>query len=179
VLRRIRWPRSHPHHGGVRPGDSVEPMASSARRSFAAVGSLFGAGTRLVVRRRQIWCFSPASAAGFAGFGSRSAWGMSPADSLQRQVPVLQAWSSVHNALKAMALAWISVCWFSVASSGVHLGGAGGQRRFQIGLFAGTPKDLFVIFFYFRVFSQSFLDTCQSWFFCTFPLDVLCLFDII
>jgi hypothetical protein len=170
VLRRIMWTRSLPHHGGVCPGDSVEPMASSARRSFATVGSLFGAGTRLVVRRRQIWRYSPATAAGFVGFGSRSAWGMSPADSPQRQVPVLQAWSSVHNALKAMALVWILVCWFSVAFSCVHLGGAGGRRQFQIGLFAGTPKDLLVILFYFRVFSQSFLDTCQSWFFCMFHL---------
>jgi hypothetical protein len=41
-----------------------------------------------------------------------------------------------------MALAWISVSWFFVAFSGVHLGGAGGRRQFQIGLFAGTPKGL-------------------------------------
>jgi hypothetical protein len=67
---------------------------------------------------------------------------MSPADSPQRQVPILQAWSSVHNAVKAMALAWISVCWFSVAFYGVYLGGAGRRRQFQIGFFCRDPNGL-------------------------------------
>ena len=170
MLRRIRWLRSLPHHGGVRPGDVVEPMASSARRSVEAVSSMFGAGTRLVARRWQIWRSSPASAMGFVKPGSRSAWGMSPSDSPQRQVPVLQVWSSVHNALKAMALAWISVCWFSVSFSGVHHDGAGGRRRFQIWLYAGTPEDLLVILLYLGSFLQSFLDTCQSWSLCMFRM---------
>jgi hypothetical protein len=169
VLRRIRWPRSLLTTAASIPAT----MLSRWPRLLAVLLQRWA--LCLVLEKgwwsgSGIWRYSPATVAGFAGFGSRSAWGMSPADSPQRQVPVLQAWSSVHNALKAMALAWILVCWFSIAFSGVHLGGAGGRRQFQIGLFTGTPKDLLVILFYFRVFSQSFLDTCQSWFFCMFHL---------
>ena len=37
VLHRIRWLRSVPHHGGVLTGGTIQPMALSARRSFADV----------------------------------------------------------------------------------------------------------------------------------------------
>lgn len=134
VLRRIRWLRSLPHHGGVLSGGAAEPMASSACRSFGAVGLMFPvsggcrlswrrrqvgqicAGTRLVAQRWQIWCSSLATTAGCIRSGSRSAWGTSSADTPHRQAPVLQVWSSAHNAYKAMALAWILVCWCSASS---------------------------------------------------------------
>lgn len=154
-------------------------MVSSACRSFGPVGLIFpvsgdchlswrrrqvrqiGAGARLVARRRQIWRSSPATAADCVRSGSRSAWRTSSADTPHRQAPVLQVWSSAHNAYKAMALAWILVCWCSASSLSVRLGDAGSQRQFQIWLFAGTPIDLFVIFFYVGFFLRSFLDICH------------------
>lgn len=147
VLRRIRWLRSLPHHGGVLSGGAAEPMASSACRSFGAVGLMFPvsggcrlswrrrqvgqicAGTRLVAQRRQIWCSSLATTAGCISSGSRSAWGTSSADTPHRQAPVLQVWSSAHNAYKAMALAWILVCWCSASSLSVRLGGRPGPEE--------------------------------------------------